>query len=50
MQNRVERAVRLIDQLIINVDKHENQIDVVERAIFGRNHKAHLKKIERDMD
>ena len=48
MQNWVERALRLVDQLIINVDKHENQLDIVERAIFGRNHKANLERLERE--
>ena len=34
---KVVRLTRLIDQIIINVDKHENQIDVVEAALYGRS-------------
>jgi len=37
LHNRVHRLSKLVDQVIINLDKHEDQIDIVEQALFGRS-------------
>ena len=37
LSNRVMALNRLIDQVIANVDKHEDQIDIIEQALFGRS-------------
>ena len=37
LSNKVLRMTRLVDQIIINVDKHEDQVDIIEQALFGKS-------------
>ena len=42
VQTKMRTLTRLVDQLIINVDKHENQIDIIETALYGKSRAANL--------
>ena len=37
LSNRVMGLSKLLDQVIANVDKHENQVDLIEQALFGNS-------------
>ena len=46
LSNRVQQLARYVDQLIHNVDKHEDQVDVIEQALFGRSRNEDYKQEE----
>jgi len=37
LTTKISLLSRLVDQLIFNVDKHEDQVDIIEQALFGKS-------------